>query len=52
MGRLVKLVRGIISIAEAFRTPFEALGPRFSQLTVDMLSSSVTLNSGWVYAKA
>ena len=52
MGRLVKLVTSVISLAETFRTPFEALGPHFSQLTVDMLSASVTLNSGWVYAKA
>ena len=40
MGRLVKLVTSVISLAEAFRTPFEALGLRFSQLTeIDCLAS-------------
>ena len=46
MGRLVKLVASIISLAEAFITPFEALGLCFSQLVVAMLSASVTRNSG------
>ena len=46
MGRLVKLVRGIISLAEAFRTPFEALGLCFSQLTKIEVFASVGQNSG------
>ena len=46
MGRLVKLVAIKISLAEAFRTPFEALGLRFSQLTEVEVSESVALNSG------
>ena len=41
MGRLVKLVTSVISLAEAFRTPFEGLGPRFLQLTVIEVSASV-----------
>ena len=45
MGRLDKLVRSKISLAEAFRTPFEALGLRFSQLTEIKVSVSVGLNS-------
>ena len=40
MGLLVKLVAIKISLAEAFRTPFEALGLCFSQLTeIDYLAS-------------
>ena len=46
MGQLVKLVASIISLAEAFRTPFEALGLRFSQLTVVEVFVSVGQNSG------
>ena len=46
MEQLVKLVRGIISLAEVFRTPFEALGLCFSQLTEIEVSASVALNSG------
>ena len=46
MGRLVKLVASIISPADAFRTPFEALGLRFSQLTEVKVKVSVALNSG------
>ena len=46
MGRLVKLVASIISLAEAFRIPFEALGLRFLQLTEIEVSASVALNSG------
>ena len=40
MGQLVKLVASIISLAETFRTLFEALGLCFSQLTkIDCLAS-------------
>ena len=46
MGRLVKLVASIISLTEAFRTPLEALGLCFSQLTEIEVSVSVGLNSG------
>ena len=46
MGRLVKLVASIISLAEAFRTPFEALGLCFLQLTEIKVSVSVGLNRG------
>ena len=46
MGRLVKLVAIIMSLAEAFRTPFEALWLRFSQQTEIEVSASVGLNSG------
>ena len=46
MGRLVKLLTSVISLAEAFRTSFEALGPRFLQLTEIEVCASVALNSG------
>ena len=46
MGQLVKLVASIISLAEAYRSPFDALGPCFSQLTEVEVSASVALNSG------
>ena len=46
MGQLVKLVTSVISLAEAFRTPFEALGLRFSQLTVVEVFVSVGQNRG------
>ena len=46
MGRLVKLATSVISLAEAFRTQFEALGPCFLQLTEPEVSVSVALNSG------
>ena len=46
MGRLLKLVASIISLAEAFRSPYEALGLCFSQLTVVEVFVSVGQNSG------
>ena len=46
MGRLVKLVASIISLAEAFRIPFEALVLCFLQLTVVEAFVSVGQNSG------
>ena len=46
MGRLVKLVASVISLAEAFTTQFEALGPCFSQLIEPEVFVSVALNSG------